>query len=217
VGVDALLRRLKKRPEGLIVGGNIGKNKTTPNDHAIHDYVKCFIALYDHVDYIVINVSSPNTPGLRDLQTKDFLAELFVSLTTLRSAKKIQKPMFLKIAPDLTVEALDEIIATLKSTKIDGVIATNTTISRENLHTPKDVLAKIGDGGLSGKPLKDKSDGIVHYLRSTMGEDYPIIGVGGIASTADMEYKLQEGANIAQVYTGFIYQGPWMVKNWAAV
>ncbi len=216
-GLDQMVRRLKHRPEGLIVGGNIGKNKITPNENAIKDYVKCFIALYDHVDYITVNVSSPNTPGLRELQDKEFLTALFLSLKTLRDAKPTRKPVFLKIAPDLTVEALDEIVETAKNTDLDGIIATNTTISRENLLTPTRILEDIGAGGLSGQPVKKKSNEILHYLRVSLGADFPIIGVGGVETEADMEEKIANGADLVQVYTGFIYQGPWQVKRWASV
>ncbi|MBS3914113.1 MAG: quinone-dependent dihydroorotate dehydrogenase [Bacteroidetes bacterium] len=216
-GLDAMVKRLRHRPDGLIVGGNIGKNKITPNEHALEDYVKCYLAIVPHVDYIAVNVSSPNTPGLRDLQEKEFLTELFVSLHTLRENSKYKKPILLKIAPDLSVEALDEIIETIKKVEIDGVIATNTTISRENLKTDKAILNTIGNGGLSGKPLLEKSNEILEYLRHNLGKNYPIIGVGGVMDTRDMYTKINKGANLVQVYTGFIYSGPWMAKRWAAV
>lgn len=216
-GLEQMVKRLKKRPAGLVVGGNIGKNKITLNETAIHDYVKCFIGLYDHVDYITVNVSSPNTPGLRALQDKEFLTELFVTLHTLRDGMAVKKPVFLKIAPDLTVEALDEIIETARQTGMDGIIATNTTISREGLQTSASVVEAIGAGGLSGKPVKQRSTEMVKYLRVAMGTDFPIIGVGGVFDEADMKEKLAAGANLVQVYTGFIYQGPWQVKRWAGV
>ncbi len=216
-GVEQMVRKLKKRPAGLIVGGNIGKNKITPNDHALQDYVKCFIALYDYVDYIAVNVSSPNTPGLRELQDKEFLTELFLYLKTLRQAKTVKKPIFLKIAPDLTVEVLDELVETAKAAGMDGIIATNTTISRDNLLTSKEIVDQIGAGGLSGEPVKKRSTDIVKYLRASMGADFPIIGVGGVATEVDMQEKLDAGAGLVQVYTGFIYQGPWQVKKWAGV
>lgn len=216
-GVDAMVKRLKKRPKGLIVGGNIGKNKITPNEDAVEDYVKCYLALYDHVDYIAVNVSSPNTPGLRELQDKDFLARLFVTLKTLRNHSKYQKPILLKIAPDLTVEALDQIIETIQTVGIDGVIATNTTISREGLQTDNLTVQEIGAGGLSGKPVFRKSNEIISYLRKSLGDDYPIIGVGGVMNVEDMKTKINCGADLVQIYTGFIYSGPWMVKRLAAV
>lgn len=216
-GADAMVKRLKHRPNGLIVGGNIGKNKDTPNEQALQDYVKCYLALHHHVDYIAVNVSSPNTPGLRALQDKQFLTELFVALKTLRNNSKYPKPILLKIAPDLTVEALDEIIEVVKTVGIDGLIATNTTISRENLTTEKATVEAIGAGGLSGKPVFQKSNEILSYLRTSLGQDYPIIGVGGVMNEDDMRTKLNKGADLVQVYTGFIYSGPWMVKKWAEI
>lgn len=215
-GVEAMVKRLKRRPAGLIVGGNIGKNKNTPNENAVSDYVKCYLALYQHVDYIAVNVSSPNTPGLRELQDKQFLTELFVTLKTLRNNSKEQKPILLKIAPDLTVEALDEIIDTVNQVGIDGIIATNTTIERQNLITEKSSIDAIGNGGLSGKPLFNKSNEMIQYLRKTLGPGFPIIGAGGVIDAADAREKIACGADLVQVYTGFIYSGPWMVKKWAA-
>ena len=220
-GVEAMVRRLKNRPSGLIVGGNIGKNKDTPNENALEDYVKCYLALHAHVDYIVVNVSSPNTPGLRELQDKDFLSALFIALRELRNNSKEPKPLLLKIAPDLTVGALDDIIETVKQTGIDGIIATNTTIGRgdeENpLNTPREQVEAIGAGGLSGKPVLAKSNEIVKYLRQQLGQDFPIIGAGGVMDEQDMSSKIGAGANLVQVYTGFIYSGPWMVKSWASI
>lgn len=215
-GLDAMVKRLKSRPDGLIVGGNIGKNKVTPNENAIADYVKCYLALNEYVDYIVVNVSSPNTPGLRELQDKTFLKELFETLNALRASQKQQKPILLKIAPDLAFSALDEIIETVNETGIDGIIATNTTISREQLRTPKEIINEIGAGGLSGKPVFAKSNEILTYLRQHLGPNYPIIGVGGVMNAEDMVTKLSAGADLVQIYTGFIYSGPWMVKKWAS-
>lgn len=214
-GVRMMVHQLKKRPAGLIVGGNIGKNKNTPNDGAIADYVKCFLAIYDYVDYIAVNVSSPNTPGLRDLQDKEFLTHLFTSLKTLRNGFKVHKPILLKIAPDLTFEALDEIIDTINIVGIDGVIATNTTTSREDLITPSTTVNAIGAGGLSGVPVFKMSNKIISYLRLELGPEYPIIGVGGIMTKDDVVTKINAGANLCQLYTGFIYKGPWMIKHWA--
>lgn len=216
-GVEAMVRRLRNRPSGLIVGGNIGKNKDTPNEQALQDYVKCFLALHHHVDYIAVNVSSPNTPGLRELQDKAFLSELFVTLKTLRNGSRQPKPILLKIAPDLTVEALDDIISVVQTIGIDGIIATNTTISRENLRTPANQVQSIGAGGLSGRPVFAKSNEILRYLRTSLGENFPIIGVGGVMNVPDMKTKLENGADLIQVYTGFIYSGPWMVKKWAGI
>lgn len=212
-GIEAMVARLKNRPEGLIVGGNIGKNKVTPNENAADDYIKCFNAIYPYVDYIAVNVSSPNTPGLRELQDKAFLGQLFNTLQDLRNKQASHKPILLKIAPDLTDEALDEIISTLKEHYIDGIIATNTTIDRSGLKTTTEELEHIGAGGLSGAPLKKRSSEIISKLRMDMGPEFPIIGVGGIFNRQDYLEKIQSGANLVQVYTGFIYEGPGIVKN----
>lgn len=212
-GLDAMVERLKKRPEGLIVGGNIGKNKATPNENAADDYIKCFSAIYDYVDYIAVNVSSPNTPGLRELQDKAFLGQLFDRLQLLRKQQATHKPILLKIAPDLSEEALFEIIATLKEHNIDGIIATNTTIDRTGLRTTPQDLESMGAGGLSGAPLKERSTEIIRKLRMEMGPDFPIIGVGGIFNREDYLDKIKAGSNLVQVYTGFVYEGPGIVKN----
>ena len=212
-GIDAMVERLKKRPEGLIVGGNIGKNKVTPNDKAIDDYRICFEKTYPWVDYIVVNVSSPNTPGLRELQEKAFLTNLFRELHGLRSQYAKQKPILLKIAPDLTPEALREIADTVKECKIEGIIATNTTISREGLVCDAKSLETIGAGGLSGAPVRQKSNDVITQLRQLLGPEYPIMGVGGIFTAEDVKEKKAAGANLYQVYTGFVYQGPGMVKQ----
>ena len=212
-GIEAMVARLKNRPEGLIVGGNIGKNKVTPNENAADDYIKCFNAIYPYVDYIAVNVSSPNTPGLRELQDKAFLGQLFNTLQDLRNKQASHKPILLKIAPDLTDEALDEIISTLKEHYIDGIIATNTTIDRSGLKTTTEELEHIGAGGLSGAPLKKRSSEIISKLRMEMGPEFPIIGVGGVFNRQDYLEKMQSGANLVQVYTGFIYEGPGIIKN----
>lgn len=213
LGIEAMVARLQQRPEGLIVGGNIGKNKVTPNEEALNDYVICFEKLYPVVDYIVVNVSSPNTPGLRALQDKAFLGQLFSTLYDLRRRFPVSKPVLLKIAPDLEKEALDEIIETVREFNIDGLIATNTTIQRDGLKTSAAELEQIGAGGLSGAPVRTRSTEVIAYLRQQLGTDYPIIGVGGIFNRGDMDGKIKAGANLVQVYTGFIYQGPWMVKQ----
>jgi dihydroorotate dehydrogenase len=212
-GIDAMVERLKKRPTGLIVGGNIGKNKVTPNENAIDDYRICFEKIYPWVDYIVVNVSSPNTPGLRELQEKAFLTALFQELQRLRNQYENSKPILLKIAPDLTPEALREIADTVRECNIEGIIATNTTISRENLVCGQDTLEKIGAGGLSGAPVRQKSNEIITQLRELLGADYPIMGVGGIFTAKDIQDKKAAGATLYQVYTGFVYQGPGMVKT----
>ncbi|WP_107037833.1 quinone-dependent dihydroorotate dehydrogenase [Brumimicrobium mesophilum] len=210
-GLDQLVKQLKNRKTKLIIGGNIGKNKVTPNEQAVDDYVKCFNALYNYVDYFVVNVSSPNTPNLRALQDKEPLTALLKTLKDLNASKNIQRPILLKIAPDLTNEQLDDIIEIVETTKIDGVIATNTTIDRSKLKT-KDVES-IGAGGVSGKPLAKRSTEVVRYLHTNSKGAFPIIGVGGIHSAEDALEKFEAGASLVQVYTGFIYEGPKLVRK----
>ncbi len=212
-GVEEMVERLKNRPEGLIVGGNIGKNKTTPNDHAIIDYVYCFEMLYDHVDYIAVNISSPNTPGLRDLQEESFIVGLFEQLHTIRSEKAVSKPIFLKLAPDFQMNAIKELVRIIKIAKVDGLIATNTTVSREKLSISTQEIEKMGAGGLSGQPVFEASNAMLAALSIELGGKIPIIGVGGIFTGQDASEKLMRGANLIQVYTGFVYEGPWIVKN----
>ena len=212
-GVFSAVIRLKKKKSTLIVGGNIGKNKTTPNESAHEDYVACFEALYAYVDYFVVNVSSPNTPGLRALQEKGPLQALLLTVKRLSLQKPVAKPVLLKIAPDLTNGQLDDIVDILKSTGIDGVIATNTTISREGLETSKEELDRIGAGGLSGKPLTRRATEVIQYLRQALGPDFPIIGVGGIMSADDALEKIAAGADLVQIYTGFIYEGPALINR----
>lgn len=212
-GALAAVERLKKVKQSIIIGGNIGKNKVTPNESAEDDYILCFNALYEHVDYFVVNVSSPNTPGLRELQEKAPLQRLLRKVKELSLTKSQVKPVLLKIAPDLTTGQLDDIVEILKSTGIDGVIATNTTISRDGLATGSEELGHIGAGGLSGKPLTKRATEVIRYLREKLGEDYPIIGVGGIMSAEDALEKLQAGADLVQLYTGFIYEGPGLIKQ----
>lgn len=212
-GVVEAAKRLKNRNSKIIVGGNIGKNKLTPNDQAFQDYKICVEALHEYVDYFVVNVSSPNTPGLRELQEKEPLRKLLTDVKSLVISKPNPKPVLLKIAPDLTPTQLDDIVEILNETKTDGVIATNTTISRENLQTLKEQLEKIGHGGLSGKPLADRSNEVIRYLRAKLGTPYPIIGVGGIMTPEDAVEKIKAGADLIQIYTGFIYEGPGFVKQ----
>jgi dihydroorotate dehydrogenase len=212
-GVQAAVERLKTRDPDIVVGGNIGKNKTTPNETAFDDYKICFEALDPYVDYFVVNVSSPNTPGLRELQEKKPLLELMASIKKLSLASAKPKPVLLKIAPDLTETQLDDIVEILQSTDTDGVIATNTTISRTGLTTPGERVNEIGNGGLSGKPLTHRSTEVIAYLRAKLGKDFPIIGVGGVMKPGDAIEKLEAGANLVQIYTGFIYQGPGFVKR----
>jgi dihydroorotate dehydrogenase len=212
-GVLAAANLLKKRKDKVIIGGNIGKNKNTPNEKALDDYAYCVEALHPYVDYFVVNVSSPNTPGLRELQEKEPLRKLLSYVKSLSLSKPIPRPVLLKIAPDLTTTQLDDIIQILTETKTDGVIATNTSITRDGLLTSTETLTKIGNGGLSGKPIGDRSNEVIRYLREKLGKNYPIIGVGGIMSEDDAIEKLKAGADLVQIYTGFIYEGPGFVKR----
>lgn len=212
-GVFAAVERLKTRKSRVIVGGNIGKNKATPNEQALDDYAKCIDALHANVDYFVLNVSSPNTPGLRELQEKEPLRNLLHFSIQLSKSKSVYRPVLLKIAPDLTNGQLDDIVDILKETHADGVIATNTTISREGLHTSKTTVDQIGNGGLSGSPLTQRSTDVIRYLREKLGKNFPIIGVGGIMTPHDALEKLEAGADLVQIYTGFIYEGPGIVKR----
>jgi len=213
-GADNAVERLKKRKnKNIIIGGNIGKNKVTPNEEADKDYEYCFNVLFDVVDYFVVNVSSPNTPNLRALQDKTPLTALLNKVMSLNNSKQNPKPVFLKIAPDLTNEQLDDIIEIVRDTKIAGVIATNTTIAREPLTVSKEKIEEIGAGGLSGKPLTKKSTEVIRYLHKKSNGAFPIIGVGGIHSAEDALEKLDAGASLIQLYTGFIYEGPSLIKK----
>ncbi|MGB0523279.1 MAG: quinone-dependent dihydroorotate dehydrogenase [Flammeovirgaceae bacterium] len=212
-GVDAAVKRLAKRKSNIIVGGNIGKNKVTPNEEAYKDYDSCFDKLFDYVDYFVVNVSSPNTPNLRALQDKEPLTRLLSGLQEKNQGKATPKPILLKIAPDLTQSQLDDIIEIVTDTQINGVIGTNTTISREGLRTPKNKIDQIGNGGLSGQPLTHRSTEVIRYLSEQSKGTFPIIGVGGIHSAENALAKLDAGASLVQVYTGFVYEGPDLVKR----
>ena len=212
-GIEAVVARLRRKKSDIIIGGNIGKNKVTPNEEAANDYAICFEKLFPYVDYFAVNVSSPNTPGLRDLQEKAPLTALLNSLQELNNKKDKRKPILLKIAPDLTNEQLDDIITIVADTKIDGVIATNTTIDRSGLKTDKNKVDAIGNGGLSGKPVGLRSTQVIKYLADKSNRAFPIIGVGGIHSAEDALEKLDAGATLLQVYTGFIYEGPSLVKR----
>lgn len=207
-GVLEAVERLKQN-NGVLIGGNIGKNKNTPNEEATSDYEICFEALFPHVDYFVVNVSSPNTPNLRALQDKEPLTQLLQTLQNLNVAKTKQKPILLKIAPDLTDEQLLDIIDIVKETQIAGVIATNTTLSREGLQSEN----KSEMGGLSGKPLTNRSTEVIRFLSQKSNKAFPIIGVGGIHSADDAIEKLEAGASLIQLYTGFIYEGPSLIKE----
>ncbi len=212
-GADYAVEQLKNRKSKVIVGGNIGKNKITPNEEADEDYEFCFEALYEYVDYFAVNVSSPNTPNLRALQEKEPLKKLLLSLKEKNDQKKLPKPILLKIAPDLTDEQLDDIIEIVDEVKLSGVIATNTTISREALKTDQTKLRQIGNGGLSGKPVKDRSTEVIRYLKNNAKSPFTIIGVGGINSPEDALEKIEAGASLIQLYSGFIYQGPMLIKK----
>ncbi len=212
--------RLSTTNYRLIIGGNIGKNKLTPNEDAWKDYEICFNELFDYVDYFVVNVSSPNTPGLRELQEKDSLRKILSHLQTLRSErlkisadKNIQKPILLKIAPDLTLSQLDDVIDLAREIQLDGLVACNTTISREGLGTDAATVAAIGAGGLSGLPVKKRSTEIVQYIAQQLNGEVPVIASGGIFTAADANEKLKAGAMLVQVWTGFIYEGPAIAKK----
>lgn len=207
------MARNKKDPMPLIIGGNIGKNKITPNEDAWKDYEICFKALHDYVDYFAVNVSSPNTPGLRELQQKDSLRKILLNLQEINKTKQIQKPLLLKIAPDLTAEDLDDVIDLAMEIKLDGLVAANTTIERKNLGSDKELIEKIGAGGLSGKPLNEKNNRITNHVFLKTKGTIPVISSGGIFTASDARDKFNRGASLVQVWTGFIYEGPAIVKK----
>ena len=209
-GVDEAVKRLKKN-KNVLIGGNIGKNKTTSNENAVNDYIYCFDALFDYVDYFVVNVSSPNTPNLRELQDKEPLTKLLTTLKKRNEQRENSKPILLKIAPDLSNDQLLDIIAIIKKVKIDGVIATNTTLSRADLNSSKSILKE--PGGLSGKPLNKRSNEVIRFLSEKSNQAFPIIGVGGIHSEEDALRKIEAGASLVQLYTGFVYEGPLLIKK----
>lgn len=212
-GVDVAAARLSqlKDRRGLIIGGNIGKNKLTPNEEAVSDYIKCFDALFDVVDYFVVNVSSPNTPGLRALQEKGPLKNILNTLQQRNRKGDVSRPILLKIAPDLTDDQLDDIIEIVQETGIAGVIATNTTIARDGLRSSDRLISEVG--GMSGKPLANRATEVIRYLATKSGQAFPIIGVGGIHTPNDALEKLAAGAALVQLYTGFIYEGPGLIKQ----
>ena len=207
-GMAKIALRLKKN-KNILIGGNIGKNKATPNDKAVNDYLLCFNYLFDYVDYFVVNVSSPNTPNLRELQNTNFLRVILDSLNKENLKKSKTKPILIKISPDLSKENLLEIVDLAISLKIDGIIATNTTINRDNL-TSKNINES---GGLSGKPLANKSNEVIRFISDKSNGKIPIIGVGGIHSAKDAIDKIKAGADLVQIYTGFIYEGPSLIKS----
>ncbi len=221
-GVEKIAQRLEawrtktsgsREKYPLIIGGNIGKNKITPNENAWQDYATCFTRLHPFVDYFVVNVSSPNTPGLRELQDKEALRKILLNLAMINNGKAFAKPILLKIAPDLSQEQIDDVISLALEIKLDGLVATNTTIDRSHLKTPADQVAAIGAGGLSGKPVQQKSTAIVKYITEQTNGAIPIIASGGIFTAEDAKEKLEAGASLVQLWTGFIYEGPAIVRN----
>ncbi|HSZ33207.1 MAG TPA: quinone-dependent dihydroorotate dehydrogenase [Puia sp.] len=220
-GVDEVAARLKKwkeksRTSGnttLRIGGNIGKNKTTPNENAWQDYAICFEKLFPWVDYFVVNVSSPNTPGLRELQEKESLRKILMALQKINREQQIQKPLFLKISPDLSASQLDDVIELAEEIQLDGVVACNTSITRDGLLTNPLELERIGAGGLSGNPLTKKSNEFIRYISEKTSNRLPIIGSGGVRSVEDANEKIQSGSGLIQIWTGFIYEGPSLVKR----
>ncbi len=209
-GVESLITRLKKKKD-LIIGVNIGKNKNTDIQNSVNDYEFCFNKLHPYVDYFAINISSPNTPNLRLLQKKDALLKILKRLTFLNNNKSKQKPIFIKISPDIDNKQLEDIIDSVIKTKLSGIIATNTTLSRENLNS--NINLKNESGGLSGKPLNDRSNEIIRFISKKSKKSFIIIGVGGIQSSKDAIDKIKAGADLIQIYTGFIYKGPGLIKK----
>lgn len=212
-GVEAVIEKLKRNKRKIIIGGNIGKNTATMPDGYTKDYLECFKALHSYVDYFVLNVSCPNVGSHAKLSDKNYLLELIIEVQKLNKSFEIQRPILLKIAPDLNEIQLDEIIDLVDETKIDGVIASNTSVNREGLIASNNQLENIGNGGLSGKPVKDRSTNVIKYLSKKSNKAFPIIGVGGIHSAEDALEKLNAGADLIQIYTGFIYEGPGLVKK----
>ncbi len=212
-GAEKAARHLSGRKTNIIIGGNIGKNKITPNEQAVEDYIYCLDQLYDYADYFVVNVSSPNTPGLRELQEKKPLMKILQALKKEIREKGGKKPLYLKIAPDLSEDQLNDIIEIVNDLVLEGVVATNTTVAREGLQSPDPLIQKIGEGGLSGRPLKKRSSKIIRYLRQRLHKEAVIIGVGGIMSVEDALEKIEAGADLIQLYTGFVYEGPGLVKR----
>lgn len=213
-GVEAMVKRLEKVKKGdLVIGANIGKNKDTPNDQAVEDYEICFEKLFPYVDYFVVNVSSPNTPGLRELQEKEPLTRLLLRLQQLNQGKDQPKPLLLKVAPDLTESQFDDILEVCRDAQLSGLILTNTTISRTGLITPEATVNAIGAGGLSGAPLTDRAQEAMAYVAKNKPEGLALVGVGGIMTPQDAADRLDAGADLVQIYTGFVYQGPGFVRR----
>ena len=213
LGAEDAIKRLKNRKTDIIIGGNIGKNTATSNDDALEDYIFNFNTLHNYVDYFVVNVSCPNVKDLTKLQDTPFLLNLLGQLKAINKTKKKAKPILLKIAPDLNNSQLDEVIEIVAQTEIDGIIAANTTTSRENLKTDNETITKIANGGLSGKPVTKRATEVIRYLAEKSNKAFPIIGVGGIHSAQDALDKIDAGADLVQIYTGFIYEGPDLIKS----
>ncbi|WP_295229200.1 quinone-dependent dihydroorotate dehydrogenase [uncultured Chryseobacterium sp.] len=212
-GLEAAIEKLKGNKGKIIIGGNIGKNTDTTPEHYTRDYLECFDGLHPYVDYFVLNVSCPNVGSHAKLEDVEYLRELITEVKKINQSKTVQKPVLLKIAPDLNDHQLDEIIGLIAETKIDGVIVSNTSVNREGLKTPPEVLAEIGNGGLSGKPIRERSTRMIRYLSEKSNRAFPIIGVGGIHSAKDAIEKLDAGASLVQLYTGFIYEGPELIND----
>lgn len=212
-GVKAVAERLRKRSGNVIIGGNIGKNKVTPNENAISDYLICFNELYPWVDYFVVNISSPNTPGLRELQEKEPLLQLLKAIQKANSDTGKPKPVFLKIAPDISLPQADDIVSIVTECRLAGLIISNTAISREGLRTPEKTVSDIGNGGLSGRPVMEKSTALLRYISERSGKKFHIIASGGIHTPSDAIEKLNAGADLVQLYTGFIYEGPALIRS----
>lgn len=212
-GAIKISKILENRPKNIIIGGNIGKNKITPISESVYDYLSCFDSLYEFVDYFVVNVSSPNTPGLRDLQQKEPLGNILRQIQKKNTSKPFKKPILLKIAPDLSNQQIDDVLDIVKDTRLDGIIATNTTLSRKKLTLTEKRIKNIGLGGLSGQPLEKRSTEVIRYISQKTNKKLPIIGVGGIHSSKDALDKIRAGASLVQIYTGFIYEGPGLIKK----
>ncbi|MFT3918404.1 quinone-dependent dihydroorotate dehydrogenase [Cloacibacterium sp.] len=212
-GLEAAIEKLKQNKGKIIIGGNIGKNTDTLPENYTEDYVKCFDGLHNYVDYFALNVSCPNVSSHAKLEDVEYLKELITEVQKINNSKEKQKPILLKIAPDLNLGQLDEIIELVAETKIDGVIVSNTSVNRDGLKTSPEILEKIGNGGLSGKPIRERSTAMIKYLSEKSGKAFPIIGVGGIHSAEDALEKLEAGASLVQIYTGFIYEGPDLVNQ----
>lgn len=212
-GLEAAIKQLKKNKHKIIIGGNIGKNTSTSPEHYTEDYVECFKGLHPYVDYFVLNVSCPNVSSHAKLEDADYLKELITEIQNINKTQQKPKPVLLKIAPDLNKTQLDEIVQLVADTKIDGIIASNTSINREGLKTSKATLDTIGNGGLSGKPIRERSTEVIRYLYTKSNGSFPIIGVGGIHSADDAMEKLKAGASLVQLYTGFIYEGPQLIND----